>query len=182
MLKHLLYIIIGLGSLLCSTQSDSGIDDLPLAETEKILKEKTSEAISLLYSGKTDAYAAFFADEAVIPQVELNGLNEIKNFLGTIDIPPTEYTLEFDPIAHVDSTYIVSYKIKEASGFVPHQIETWKNIKGEWKIMASYLVMIEPKGVGGISKQRFILSSIILGVFLFLLSLIFKNAIKWKRR
>ena len=41
MLKHLLYIIIGLGSLLCSTQSDSGIDDLPLAETEKILKEKT---------------------------------------------------------------------------------------------------------------------------------------------
>lgn len=155
----------------------------PLDEVEKILQEKIKEAAPLMYNGKSDEYVEVFAEDAVIPQIDnLTGKEEIRRLFRSFDMPQTEFTIEFNPITQVDSSYIMSYKIIEDTGFIPHNIEVWKFINGEWKITRLIFVIVEPEGEGGISKQRFFLSSIILGIFLFVFLLIVKKALQWKRK
>lgn len=150
-------------------------------DVEEILQQKVRDYTALMYKGQPEAYAELFAEDAVIPEENIEGTEMIKSMIARWQIPPTEYAIEFYPIAVIDSNYIMSYKVNETSGFALELVEVWKRYDGELKISFASIVEIMPSDASsGISMQRFILSSLILGVFLFLLFLIFKNAASWK--
>ncbi|MBD0831031.1 hypothetical protein [Aestuariibaculum sediminum] len=155
----------------------------PLEEVEKLLQKKITDVTALIYEGETISYAELMTENAVIPFFGLTGKEEIKKALTRLDIPRTDYTIDFSPIVKIDSTtYVTSYTIKEPSGFTSMQSEIWKFEDGQFKIVVAHLIGKDPPIQGGISKPRFFISALFLGVFSFLLLLIFKNAWLWKRK
>lgn len=154
-----------------------------LEAVEKKLQQKITDVTALIYKGQTTAYADLMAEEAVIPFFDLIGKEAITNGLTRLNIPPTDYTIKFRPIVQLDAnTYVTSYTIIETSGFRSVQSEIWKFDDEEFKIVVAHMIPQEPPVEGGISKSRFILSSLCLGLFVFLLAIILKNARSWKRK
>ena len=154
-----------------------------LEEAEKILQQKITDVTALIYKGQTTSYAELMAEDAVIPFFDLTGKDAITKALTRLNIPPTDYTINFSPLVKLDAnTYVTSYTIIETSGFRSVQSEIWKFVDGEFKIAVAHMIPQEPPVAGGISKFRFFLSSLFLGLFLFLLFIILKNARSWKRK
>ncbi|MBC2838627.1 hypothetical protein [Robiginitalea sp. SC105] len=169
-----------ISSLMLSGIARSQTDQVAV---EAVLQQKITEAHAQVYQGRTVAYADLFAEDAVFPKEGLVGADPIRNMIARWQIPPTEYAIEFYPLAQIDSSYVMSYKITETSGFVMELVEVWKAYSGEFKIAMASVVVLEPGGSAqGISMQRFILSSVVLGIALFLLFIIFRKAARWKRK
>ena len=155
-----------------------------LDEIEETIKNKIENCFIEFYKGNPENYGDLFIETGILSQegFRVEGKEQIKNTLSQFPIPPaTTYDIQFFPLTKIDSSYVIRYIVKENNGFTAQNIEVWDKIDGDFKIVYANMAPL-PSDNSGMSFIRLVLSSLVIGLSLFFLLVVYKNARKWKKK